>query len=1123
MSWIFEYSLDGSTWNGIPQINIDINSLTKTEQIHNNLEPVVNSCSFSIVRPTAQQLSDFNNNRNILFKILDNSGSAYFAGILDNEFQFTVDVRVDSFKLTVYDYGWFIHGALQYKIGQRFGPSVWDPPSTVLSNFFVHDPAHTGSSIVDTLIARFSAMLGMSISVIGSAVYNAGSSIATVDQFSFKATDTYEDKLNAVLFEYGYTYFFDATGNFNLYQLFPPSLATSHTFQNAADPADMFTGLQFQKKFAQKDGAEVDWYNHILLQKTLISFDTSNGYYAPGAPDQSTCNIELKPAINPTSYVWQSPFYPSEYVPGSAIFIPGAVKLVGQGGPSVPGNPQTIPWPSPANGDNWLVTDPGYADDGYIYQYQTSDHQWHQQSRSLGETATLGALGYEYTTLGWIIITPNPNPIVYTQFQITERTLISVDPATIEIHLQTDDGTSWPTAPSSYNTGIGVVIHPVAEPLICNAAGGALSTPSAPIVLFPDRMFFVLQNTDQYVTYHITQYYVLGNALVKGNKNIARVFLIDNLHTNLDVRDTAYIVTQGDANALVNGLANYYKYSGQTITFDSDTNVACGALVQITDSVSGLNVTARVVTKNTRSEYDLRGVKGIFPRFSYTCEAVNNAVFTAQGQTSYAAVPIVNASGAGQIAGAVGSSTVASAIYQGIFDSGAGTTALPSTPSMLNVVPTGLHALQASWSRQANLTGNYWYEIQCSLDNTNWYAPQQNGSAIVSGVFNGSAVVVTELFNHANIPNSGTPTIPAGTQVWYRVRCRTQNNLVSGWSTGLSGTSLTVQPGDIAVSSIYASLIATGNFQFYGSISSMPNLSPNPGDTNIYLDTSGNLICNYWDGVNWNLLFEINATSAQIQIPSIAGPVPTLIQGGAPSTSSWGPPYSGGTPGMSAAFVVGGMLPSVQAFKAGGDFYMGGNSIYDLAGQAGKFSIAKVGTSSALAAENPVLVAGKIGYETDTISFKIGDGSTAYNSLTYAYQGLLVAGEPSFGTPHTTKDADRSATLVVNTSVNTAGVWSAAVTMTGVPAGAKAAWCRCRVVEANAIPRLAVEAATGYTLSDITSGNNVFKYWGVDVPVAGGYPAVVVKVHLDANGQFKWCVDVSSSTVQIGSAIDYEM
>lgn len=71
MSWIFEYSLDGSTWNGIPQINIDINSLTKTEQIHNNLEPVVNSCSFSIVRPTAQQLSDFNNNRNILFKILD--------------------------------------------------------------------------------------------------------------------------------------------------------------------------------------------------------------------------------------------------------------------------------------------------------------------------------------------------------------------------------------------------------------------------------------------------------------------------------------------------------------------------------------------------------------------------------------------------------------------------------------------------------------------------------------------------------------------------------------------------------------------------------------------------------------------------------------------------------------------------------------------------------------------------------------------------------------------------------------------------------------------------------------------------------------------------------------------
>jgi hypothetical protein len=61
---------------------------------------------------------------------------------------------------------------------------------------------------------------------------------------------------------------------------------------------------------------------------------------------------------------------------------------------------------------------------------------------------------------------------------------------------------------------------------------------------------------------------------------------------------------------------------------------------------------------------------------------------------------------------------------------------------------------------------------------------------------------------------------------------------------------------------------------------------------------------------------------------------------------------------------------------------------------------AQVDTAANLASGNPVLLKGQIGYETDTLSFKIGDGTTAYNSLTYAYRGLVVAGEPSQGTPH---------------------------------------------------------------------------------------------------------------------------
>ena len=47
-------------------------------------------------------------------------------------------------------------------------------------------------------------------------------------------------------------------------------------------------------------------------------------------------------------------------------------------------------------------------------------------------------------------------------------------------------------------------------------------------------------------------------------------------------------------------------------------------------------------------------------------------------------------------------------------------------------------------------------------------------------------------------------------------------------------------------------------------------------------------------------------------------------------------------------------------------------------------------TAAAWTAANPVLAAGEMGLETDTTYYKIGDGSTAWNSLAYgAYNGAI--------------------------------------------------------------------------------------------------------------------------------------
>ncbi len=62
-----------------------------------------------------------------------------------------------------------------------------------------------------------------------------------------------------------------------------------------------------------------------------------------------------------------------------------------------------------------------------------------------------------------------------------------------------------------------------------------------------------------------------------------------------------------------------------------------------------------------------------------------------------------------------------------------------------------------------------------------------------------------------------------------------------------------------------------------------------------------------------------------------------------------------------------------------------------LGGLGTSLKTAKVDTAANLASTNPVLLAGQIGYESDTKYFKIGDGATAYTSLMYQMQRTLEA------------------------------------------------------------------------------------------------------------------------------------
>lgn len=49
-------------------------------------------------------------------------------------------------------------------------------------------------------------------------------------------------------------------------------------------------------------------------------------------------------------------------------------------------------------------------------------------------------------------------------------------------------------------------------------------------------------------------------------------------------------------------------------------------------------------------------------------------------------------------------------------------------------------------------------------------------------------------------------------------------------------------------------------------------------------------------------------------------------------------------------------------------------------------------TAAVLKAKNPVLLKGEVVYESDTCKYKIGDGSTAWNTLPYGGGGGILRG-----------------------------------------------------------------------------------------------------------------------------------
>lgn len=164
------------------------------------------------------------------------------------------------------------------------------------------------------------------------------------------------------------------------------------------------------------------------------------------------------------------------------------------------------------------------------------------------------------------------------------------------------------------------------------------------------------------------------------------------------------------------------------------------------------------------------------------------------------------------------------------------------------------------------------------------------------------------------------------------------------------------------------------------------------------------------------------------------------------------------------------------------------------------------GTAAQWTAANPTLAVGEMGAETDTGKFKIGTGSTAWNSLAYAAVGTVTSVAQTFtggivsvgGSPVTS-----SGTLAL-TVAGTSG---------GVPYfSSGTAWASSAALASNA---LVIGGGAGAAPATTTTGTGVVTALGVTTNAASGIVVKDSSGNISTNATFNGFTSVAASVTTI--------
>lgn len=237
-------------------IDITEKVLTRTfrrkRSIWNSLSPTINSLSFDMLRDP-DIISEFLTAQNNIKIYVTKDAADYFTGFLRGNFKITIRNQIQPLHIDCVDNAKFIQKKIQ--------------TGAVLIGYKVCDPANPTTSIVHALLTLAGAPIG-SLDTINK----------TIDYFVIrKGVDNYFELLRSILFEFGYIFYFDPSGDFRMYKWNQDTITTTKYFSCTDSAHNIIGDLEYEARAFEISAIEIYWWEHIQATELTPVFVETAG------------------------------------------------------------------------------------------------------------------------------------------------------------------------------------------------------------------------------------------------------------------------------------------------------------------------------------------------------------------------------------------------------------------------------------------------------------------------------------------------------------------------------------------------------------------------------------------------------------------------------------------------------------------------------------------------------------------------------------------------------------------------------------------------------------------------------------------------------------------------------